>query len=110
MSSKLAEAEEPEPGKVYEIKDVEKVTTDIRGFRGFRLILTEVKTGKERVTMLWERPVVGKKSKLGAFYSAFRSEYGNDYTNTDLWKGHRFEVISWIERNREIKLLPKKKA
>jgi len=108
MSSKLAEAEELEVGKTYEIVEVQPVTTDIRGFRGFRLIAKDTKTNKTKTTMLWERPIVGTKSKLGAFYKAFKDELGNDYTDTTKWTGRQFTVLNWVERNREIKLVGKK--
>ena len=48
--------------------------------------------------MLWLRPVVGSRSKLGAFIAAL----GNDI---DKWVGKKVKIITWRHRNREIKVV-----
>lgn len=83
-----------EEGDVIEIKSVEVVQTAVQGFRGVRVSGTD-QNGTEKAEMLWLRPVVGSRSKLGAFIAAL----GNDI---DKWVGKKVKIITWRHRNREI--------
>jgi len=108
IGAKLPEYSEPEEGRTYLIEKVEVVSTEVRGFKGARVTLRDIKNKDDiRVTMLWARDVAGRNSKLGAFLYAFSeffkgTDKENDYDDTDNWIGHQIKVIKWKERNREI--------
>ena len=86
-----------EEGDIITIKSVEIVQTAVQGFRGVRVSGTD-QNGTEKAEMLWLRPVVGSRSKLGAFIAAL----GND---TDKWVGKKVKIITWRHRNREVKVV-----
>ena len=102
---------EPEEGKVYIIKDVEEVTTAVRGYKGLRVVLEPERRAKDDrntyATMLWYRERVGTASKLGAFISAFREFFGDDASayKTENWINHKIRVITWTQRRRELKVV-----
>jgi hypothetical protein len=79
----------------YEITNVEEVTTDVSFYQGVRveMVTAEAETG---TIMLWKRPVVGTKSKLGAFITLLGS-------NTDKWL-HRWVVFTHWEKNARVVL------
>jgi len=86
-----------EEGDVITIKEVEILTTAVQGFKGIRVSGTDA-AGIEKAEMLWIRPVVGSKSKLGSFIA----ELGDD---TDNWVGKKIKIKRWRSRWREIEVL-----
>jgi hypothetical protein len=64
---------------------------------------------------LGQNDTVGTRSKLGSFISAFTDFYEtteatvqealNKAQDTDSWKNHFIKVISWKNKNREIKVV-----
>ena len=89
---------EPEEGKTYTIKNVEYVTTQRMGYKGYRVLLEDTE-GNEAATMLWDREQAGINSKLGSFLVVLGSD-------TDEWIGKRITFISWRQRARKIQLAP----
>ena len=89
------------PGLVGEIIATEEVKTQVQGYTGIRC---RVKTleGEEYGEMLWERPEVGVKSKIGAFMSVFGTE-------TDLWLHKWVRILKWEQKDREIEETTAKK-
>ena len=85
-------------GKIYKILSEETVKTPLQGYDGIRVKLEDVPTGELYGTMLWVRPEVGKRSKLGTFMDVL----GYD---TVKWVGKTIEVVSWSDKDREIKKL-----
>ena len=92
-------ADEVEIGQVYEITNIEDVTTDVSAFTGIRVSLL-TKKGLEGVVMLWKRPVTGKGSKLGSFITLLGS-------NTDKWLHKFIKFIDWKQGARIIELVEK---
>ena len=95
------------PGKNYKILSAEVVKTSVRGFEGIRVICEATDTKDQYATMLWLRDVAGENSKVGAFLKAFADFLGDEEEarDTDNWKGHIIEVISWAIRNRKIRVV-----
>ena len=89
---------EIEAGKSYRVTEAEVTETAVRQYHAVALFCERVPDGVEHNTMLWIQKVVGERTKLGTFLKTL----GN---NTDKWKGKVFEVVSWSEKNREIKLV-----
>lgn len=87
----------------YEIINVEsEVTTDVSFFHGVRVELLTEKAEPGSV-MLWKRPVTGKGSKLGVFITVLG-------TNTDKWL-HKWVVFKmWVEKKRDIEVVPAPKS
>jgi len=85
-------------GKTYKILNEEVVKTPLQGYDGIRITMEDIPTGKVYGTMLWLRPVVGRRSKLGTFMDVLGK-------NTGKWVGKTIEVVSWSDKNREIKKL-----
>jgi len=94
------------------ISKVEIIKTQLRGYEGIRVILSDTnceECGKakgldtnEHGDMLWLRESVGQKSKLGAFVLTL----GND---TDNWIGKRIVIKTWQSKSRSIQVDYKKK-
>ena len=93
-----------ELGKVYEIVNVETVETEVRFLKGVRVEMLTAKA-EEGSLMLWKRPVVGPKSKLGAFIIVLGS-------NTDKWLHKWIKFLHWGKQDNLIELVeaPAKKA
>ena len=85
-------------GKMYKILSEEIVKTPLQGYDGIRVKVEDIPTGELYGTMLWLRPEVGKRSKLGTFMDVL----GNDAAK---WVGKTIKVVSWSDKNREIKKL-----
>lgn len=85
-------------GKTYKILSEETVKTPLQGYDGIRVTVEDIPTGELYGTMLWMRPVVGKRSKLGTFIDVLGK-------NTKKWVGRTIEIVSWSDKNREIKKL-----
>jgi len=82
-------------GKTYKIITAESIKTPQQGYEGIEVVAEDVPTGVMHGTMVWLRPKVGTKSKLGTFMNVL----GDDYAK---WIGKLFHVVSWAEKNREI--------
>jgi len=99
---KLAERRPFYEGLEGVIVQAEEVKTLIRGYNGIRVTIKD-DNGVEYSEMLWKRPEVGTRSKLGAFMT----ELGDD---TDEWIGKRIKILVWKEKAREIaQVVPKGK-
>ena len=86
--------EEIEYGVVYQVVSCEPFTSDVQGFKGYRLVLQA--EGDELFAIpLWSRDVVGRRSKMGAFMMAL----GQDIES---WPGRWVEFVAWEPRNREV--------
>ena len=106
---------EPEETESYLIESTEQIKTQVQGFDGLRVVLSNVHTEDEATyaTMLWTREVASSNSKLGAFITAF-SDYiekkgliGKDNepldpADTDNWLDHTVKIVSWRAKKREI--------
>ena len=82
-------------GQAYKIKDTEEFTSELKGYKGIRVIL-EAEDGKLLAIPLWLREQVGRKSKLGAFLALLGD-------NTAKWKGKKIQFVSWEQGKRIIK-------
>jgi hypothetical protein len=106
IKTELAESYDVEEGKMYVIKSVEYITTMVRGFKGYRVLLasTDKTDKKPYAVVLWERERAGATSKLGAFLKAFKDflPEGEDYTDTERWIGHIIKINKWTPRQREV--------
>jgi hypothetical protein len=112
---------EIETGEQYKIVNVSETTN--KGFKGVsiefkpKVITQENEKIQYQITAwLGQNDTVGTRSKLGCFISAFTDYYerkteGNTdkalemAQDTENWKEHQIKVISWKEKNREIKVL-----
>jgi len=109
--AELAKAVEPIEGASYKITAVEEVKTAVQGFSGLRVSLEPEKRkegdANEYATMVWMREQAGRKSKLGSLLAAFGEFLGDEdeALNTDNWIGHVIRVISWTQRNREVRVM-----
>lgn len=86
---------EPVEGHIYVIGEAELFTSQVRGYKGLRVPMTDVSDNSEVVAALWMREVAGEKSKLGAFISVL----GED---TDAWRNRKIQVVAWRQGNRKI--------
>jgi uncharacterized protein (UPF0179 family) len=104
LAERLPELEEDH---TYRIEKVEFVNTPVQGLEGWRVTAVDVANNSVHGTMLWKRQRVGPFSKLGTFIKAFKAFFGNEESarNTDLWIGKTILVISWMAKNREIKVV-----
>ena len=84
-------------GKVYKIVSVEKFTSEVQMFSGYRVTLDGGKHDQIAIP-LWERQTIGRRSKLGAFAYTL----GLD---TDKWVGKNIRIVFWIPRNRQIEVV-----
>lgn len=81
---------------LYEITNVESVTTDVAMYQGIRVEMLTAKAQTGTV-MLWRRPVTGKGSKLGVFIDKLGS-------NTDKWL-HKWVIFrEWEAKKRLIEI------
>lgn len=78
----------------YVVVGVEPFTSEVQGLKGFRIVLDG---GEDHILAIpaWDRPVVGRKSKLGSFMVAL----GEDMTK---WPTRKVQIKSWQERDREV--------
>jgi hypothetical protein len=81
-------------GEIYTVLGAEQIRTDVQGFNGVRVTCRSA-DGGEVAEMLWIRPIVGERTKLGAFVKVL----GPD---TDGWIGKKIKVLKWERRNRQI--------
>jgi len=88
---------EPVEGHTYTIGEPELFTSQVRGYKGLRVPMTE-DDGTQVVAALWMRDVAGEKSKLGAFITAL----GGD---TDTWTAKKVKIVSWRASNRVIQVV-----
>ena len=110
LNVRLATGVEPREGGRYTITAVEEVTTAVRGYKGLRVSMknaTDKNDTETYTTMLWLRETAGLRSKLGAFIAAFTKFLGDEEKalDPDNWIGHTIYVVSWQERNREIRVV-----
>jgi len=90
---------EPEEGHTYQIKETELFTSQVRGYKGLRVAMTDVYDSTEVVAALWTRDIAGEKSKLGAFIVALGSD-------TDTWPGKKINILRWKTGDRQIEVVP----
>ena len=94
----------PPPGEeelrlnyIYLIKEVREFTSELKGYKGVRVLLQGEK--KEMVSIpLWYRDIVGRRSKLGSFVLVL----GDDLAG---WIGKKIKFISWEKNKREIEVM-----
>ena len=89
---------EPLEGHTYLIHDAELFTSQVRGYKGLRVPLTDQTDQTEVIAVLWTRDIAGEKSKLGSFISVL----GND---TDNWNGKKIKILKWRPGERQIELV-----
>jgi hypothetical protein len=89
---------EPLEGHIYKIGEPELFTSQVRGYKGLRVPLTDQADQSEVVAALWMREVAGSLSKLGAFVAAL-----GDITES--WTGKTIKVVSWRTGNRKIEVI-----
>ena len=82
-------------GHIYILGEAELFTSQVRGYKGLRVPMTDVADNSEVVASLWMREVAGEKSKIGAFISVL----GED---TDAWTHKKIQVVAWRQGNRKI--------
>jgi hypothetical protein len=117
----LSDFQEIEENEQYKIVAVSENTQ--KGFKGICIeFKPKVETEQNakiqyRVTAwLGQNDTVGTRSKLGAFICAFtdffESENKGDTAkalqmaqDTDSWKEHTIKVVSWRNKNREVRIL-----
>lgn len=85
-------------GKIYKILKAEVITTPKQGYQAVEVELEDVPTGVKHGTMLWIEEKVGQKTKAGSFILAL----GKD---TAKWIGKTIEIVSWVDKEREVKVL-----
>ena len=80
--------------KTYVVVSVDEFTSEVQALKGYRIVLDG---GEDHVLAIaaWHRPIVGRKSKLGAFMVAL----SEDMTT---WPARKIQVKKWVERDREI--------
>jgi len=99
LKTEVAESlPEPLEGHIYTIGEADLFTSQVRGYKGLRVPMKDVKDDTEVIAVLWMREVAGENSKLGAFLSVLGDE-------TDSWKGKKIQVVAWREKNRKIQLV-----
>jgi len=103
IEGKLAENKPFFVGLVGEIVAAEIVKTAVSGYNGVRCRVKDDADGQEYGEMLWIRPEMGTKSKLGAFMAVLGSE-------TDNWLHKRVRILRWADKDRDIEEVPKKAA
>ena len=81
----------------YEITNVEDITTEAQGYKGYRVELLSPKADIGSV-MLWQRPITSPDSKLGSFITALGD-------NTDKWLGKWIIFKGWEIKNRTIEVI-----
>lgn len=89
-------ADNVEIGVVYHIDNVEEVKTEVSFYQGIRVSLIGAKKQEGNV-MLWQRPITGSGSKLGAFMTLLGD-------NTDKWLGQNIIFKSWQQGARLVEL------
>jgi len=95
LPTKIVETQPPlVEGETYKIVAAEKFDSAEYG-TGLRVTF-EDKQKKQYGEVLWVKPSVGSKSKLGAFIATMTH-------NTDSWIGQYVYVESWKPRARKIK-------
>jgi len=92
-----SEVPRPEEGKTYTITASEVFQSQVRGFPGIRVAMKDSE-GNEVVEVLWRRPVVGPRSKLGSFIEVLGK-------NPATWTGKKIKFTKWAERDRKIELV-----
>lgn len=120
LTSNLGDFSEPEEKEQYTIKSVESVDKEkTKGYIGIVVQFepTEPTPDTEKIdyrTTAWygNTDIVGSKSKLGAFISAFSNFFGEQTNDADEavamaqdtnnWLNHTIKIISWREKKREI--------
>lgn len=111
IKADLAEGKEPNENESYIITGVTDVTSAVQNFPAYRIELKSKKKGEEDTvyaTMAWKRETVGASSKLGCFMLAFLEffDYDEDMAyDTDNWLNHEIRIVSWKEKNREIRVI-----
>lgn len=86
---------EPLENHIYVIGEPELFTSQVHGWKGLRVPMTDVSDASAVVAALWMRDVAGENSKLGAFISVL----GDD---SDSWTGKKIQIVSWRLGNRKI--------
>lgn len=85
-------------GKIYRVLKAEVITTPKQGYEAVEVELEDVPTGVKHGAMLWIEERLGRKTKAGSFILAL----GKD---TNKWIGKTIEIVSWSDKEREVKLL-----
>ncbi len=99
---KLAEQLPPfSEGLTITITRAERIKTLQRGFDGVRVVGKD-ENGVEYGEVLWVRPTIGAKSKLGAFVT----ELGK---NLNEWVGKTITITRWRQKDREIQVIKAQK-
>ena len=86
---------EPLENHIYVIGEAELFTSQVHGWKGLRVPMSDVADKSEVISALWMREVAGEKSKLGAFVSVLGEE-------TDSWAGKKIQIVAWRQGNRKI--------
>lgn len=109
MKTVLLKGIEPKEGESYIIEDVVEKTTEVQGFKGYRVEMKSVnkKNLQEYTTMLWSREEAGVKSKLGSFIKAFEDFLGNaeKSVDTDNWIKHTVAFDQWGDKKRAVRVI-----
>jgi len=126
INQNISDFQEIEEGEQYQIIHVD--TKVQKGFNGVNIefvpkkLTEENKKTQYRVTAwLGQNDTVGTRSKLGAFISAFTDYFETTKDSagvpldtddalklaqdTDKWESHFIKVVSWKNKNREIKVI-----
>jgi len=128
INQNISDFAEPEEGEKYKIINVSDANA--KGYKGISIEFTPEKQTEQnkktnyRITAwLGQNETVGIRSKLGAFISAF-TDYFETKTDanannallsldealemaqdTDKWLNHTVKVVSWRNKNREVKVI-----
>ena len=89
---------EPLEGHIYTITETELFTSQVRGYKGLRVAMTDIEGDKPVVAALWMREIAGSKSKLGSFVAAL----GDD---SDTWVGKKIKFVTWRPNDRKIEVI-----
>jgi len=89
---------EPIEGHIYTITETELFTSQVRGYKGLRVAMTDQADGNQVVAALWMREIAGSKSKLGSFISILGDE-------TDAWVGKKIRFVTWRPGDRKIEVI-----
>jgi hypothetical protein len=89
---------EPMEGHIYTITETELFTSQVRGYKGLRVAMTDQESGNQVVAALWMREIAGSKSKLGSFISVLGDE-------SDSWVGKQIKFVTWRPNDRKIEVI-----
>jgi hypothetical protein len=126
INQNISDFAEPEEGEKYKIINVSDANA--KGYKGITIEFTPEKQTEQnkkinyRITAwLGQNETVGTKSKLGSFISAFTDYFEANASDgiredaieealemaqdTDKWLNHTVKIVSWRNKNREVKVI-----